>query len=38
MHGHIEWKGAEFPEANQGERRISTLLAGAISDTFAVRH
>ena len=39
MHGHMEWAtGAEFPETNQGERRFSTLLAGAISDIFAVSH
>ena len=37
--GNIAWTGSdEFPETNQGEPWFSTLLAGAISDTFAVSH
>ena len=37
--GNNAWTGTDgSPETKQGERRISTLLTGGISDTFAVRH
>ena len=37
--GNNAWTGAdEFPENNKGEPWFSTLLAGVISDTFAVSH
>ena len=36
VHGHMAWKNIDLHVAYYNRRRISTLLAGAISDTFAV--
>ena len=38
MHGHMVRKNIYLHVAYYNRRRISTLLAGAISDTFAIRH
>lgn len=38
MHGHMVRKNIYLHVAYYNRRRFSTLLAGVIRDTFAVRH